>query len=112
MTRGMDFDGSRKMDWFFNEYVYGTGFPQYTFHATLEPTPDGKTGLKAQFTRSGVPDNWKDVVALYAHVGDKVTRLRTVGVCQSPQTLEAVVPLKIDRVTINDDEDLLADVHQ
>jgi hypothetical protein len=112
MTRGMDFDGSRKMDWFFNEYVYGTGFPQYTFHATLEPTPDGKTRIKAQFTRSGVPDNWKDVVALYAHVGDKVTRLGTVGVSQSPQTLEAVVPLKIDRVTINDDEDLLADVHE
>ncbi len=25
MTRGMDLDGNHKMDWFFNQYVYGDG---------------------------------------------------------------------------------------
>ena len=31
MTAGMDLDRNRKMDWFFNEYVYGTDLPQYRF---------------------------------------------------------------------------------
>lgn len=30
ITKGMDPDGNQKMDWFFNEYVYGTGMPQYS----------------------------------------------------------------------------------
>ena len=34
MTRGMDLDGNHKMDWFFNQYVYGMGEPQYSFHAS------------------------------------------------------------------------------
>jgi aminopeptidase N len=54
MTRGMDLDGTRKMDWFFNQYVYGIGFPEYTFHATVESTPDGKSHIKGQFTKDNL----------------------------------------------------------
>jgi aminopeptidase N len=72
MTKGMDLDGNQKMDWFFNEYVYGTGMPQYSLHTTLTPTADGKTTVSGQLVRAGVPDSWKDVVPLYAHRGDKV----------------------------------------
>jgi len=112
MTRGMDLDGTRKMDWFFNQYVYGIGFPEYTFHATVESTPDGKSRIKGQFTRKGVPDDWKDVVPIYAHLGNKVARLGTIAVHKNDQQLDAVIPMKVDRITINDEEDLLADVHQ
>ena len=31
----MDFDGNHKMDWFFNEYVYGTQLPSYTHERNL-----------------------------------------------------------------------------
>jgi len=112
MTRGMDLDGNHKMDWFFNQYVYGTGVPEYSFHATLEPTPDGKTHIKGELVRTGVPDNWKDVVPVYAHIGDRALRLGTFGAVKSPQTVEFVLQAKIDRITINDFEDLLAEVKQ
>jgi hypothetical protein len=112
MTRGMDLDGNHKMDWFFNQYVYGMGIPQYEFHVSLEPTADGKTHLKGQIVRNGVPEPWKDVVALYAHQGDKTLRLGTVNVSQANQALDVMLPGKIDRVSINDYEDLLADVKQ
>src|SRR6201999_754528 len=59
---------TKKMDWFFNEYVYGTGIPQYQFHAPAEPTSDGKTRITGQLLRTGVPDGWKDVVPMYGHV--------------------------------------------
>ncbi len=112
MTRGMDLDGNHKMEWFFNQYVYGTGIPQYNFHVSLEPTADGKTHVQGQITRSGVPDTWKDVVALYAHIGDRTVRLGTLGVTHPTEPIDITVGGKFDRLTINDNEDLLADVKQ
>jgi aminopeptidase N len=112
MTRPMDLDGNKKMDWFFNQYVYGTGIPQYNFHATTQATPDGKTRITGQLVRTGVPEGWKDDVPIYAHVGDKVIRMGSLAATHSTEPLDAVVPAKIDRVTINEHEDLLADVHQ
>jgi hypothetical protein len=112
MTRNMDLDGNHKMDWFFNQYVYGTGIPQYSFHASVEATPDGKTHIKGELTRSGVPDTWKDAVPLYAHMGDKTVRLGTLASTHSSEPLDATLAAKIDRVSINDYEDMLADVKQ
>src|SRR5207244_5121927 len=95
-----------------NQYVYGTGIPQYSFHASVEATPDGKTHVKGELTRSGVPDTWKDAVPLYAHMGDKTVRLGTLGVTHSSEPVDITLAGKVDRVSINDYEDLLADVKQ
>jgi len=112
MTRNMDLDGNHKMDWFFNQYVYGTGIPQYNFHASVEATPDGKTHIKGELTRSGVPETWKDAIPLYAHVGDKTIRLGSLASTHSSEPLDVTLAAKIDRVSINDYEDMLADVKQ
>jgi hypothetical protein len=112
MTRGMDLEGNHRMDWFLNQYVYGTGYPQYAFHVSVEPAGEGKTHIKGQLTRAGVPDDWKDVVPIYVHVGNKGMRIGTLSATHPTEPVDAVVPLKIDRVTNNDQEDLLADVHQ
>jgi hypothetical protein len=112
MTRAMDLDGNHKMDWFFNQYVYGTGIPHYSFRANLEHTPDGKTHVKGEITRSGVPDMWKDVIPLYVHAGDKTMRLGTLAVTHPAEPLDFTLPVQADRVSINDHEDLLADVKQ
>jgi aminopeptidase N len=112
MTASMDVSGDRKVDWFFNQYVYGTGAAQYSFHAALDYTADGKTHFKAELTRSGVPDTWKDVVPIYAHMGDKTVKMGNIRVSHPTETVEATIAGKIDRITINDYEDLLADVKQ
>ena len=112
MTRAMDLDGNHKMDWFFNQYVYGTGIPHYSFRANLEHTPDGKTHVKGEITRSGVPDMWKDVIPLYVHAGEKTMRLGTLAITHPAEPLDFTLPVQADRVSINDHEDLLADVKQ
>jgi hypothetical protein len=112
MTRNMDLDGNHRMDWFFNQYVYGTGIPHYNFRVSLEPTPDGKTHVKGEMSRSGVPDMWKDVVPLYAHAGDKTMRLGTLAITHATEPLDLTLPVRIDRLSINDHEDLLANVKQ
>lgn len=112
MTRSMDLDGNHKMDWFFNQYVYGTERPQYAFHATVTGTPDGKSSVSGTLQRIGVPGNWKDVVPLYAHIGDKTVRLGAITATHDIETLNFVIPQKIDKLSINDYEDLIADVRQ
>src|SRR5579872_2346104 len=112
MTSGMDLDRNHKMDWFFNEYVYGTGEPQYNFHATIEATLDGKTHIKGEITRAGVPDNWKDAVPLYAHIGDKTVKMGLISITRANEPFDFAIQGKIDRVSINDFEDLLAEVKQ
>ena len=112
MTKGMDLDGNHTMDWFFDQYVYGMGMPQYNFHAALTPTPDGKTSISAQLTRTGVPDNWKDVVPVYAHIGDKVARLGRIASTHPTESLNFVYPGKLDKLTIDEYEDLLGSAKQ
>jgi len=112
MTRGMDLDGNHKMDWFFNQYVYGTGLAQYSFHVSSQPTADGKTQLSGEITRSGVPDTWKDAIPVYAHMGEKTFRLGTIAVTHASEPVNITISARIDRVSINDFEDLLAEVKQ
>ena len=46
------------MDWFFNEWVYGTEIPEYDFKYSLNPGEGGKTVLKMSLTQSGVSDKF------------------------------------------------------
>ena len=109
MTPAMELDGNHKMDWFFNQYVYGTGIAHYNFQATVEPTSDGKSHIKGTVTRTGVPANWKDLVPLYAHIGEKSARLGLISVKGSSETIDVTIPAKIDRVSIIDNHDILTE---
>lgn len=41
MIPQMDLDGNHRMDWFFNEYVYGTGAPRVHFSYRIVPNAQG-----------------------------------------------------------------------
>ena len=66
MTKEMDLDGNQRMDWFFNQWVYGTEMPSYRFEYQLGP--DGKN-LSGRVTQSGVSDGFKMLVPLYLDMG-------------------------------------------
>lgn len=70
MTREMNVMGNDKMDWFFDEWVYGTEMPSYR----LEYTINGNT-LTGRLTQSGVSDNFHMVVPIYADFGKGWQRL-------------------------------------
>jgi hypothetical protein len=59
-----------------------------------------------------VADTWKDVIPIYAHTGDKAMRLGSLGATHPKETINIVLPMKLDKITINDFEDELADVKQ
>jgi aminopeptidase N len=64
ITKDMDLTHNGKMDWFFNEYVYGTEMPSYRFDYQL----NGDT-LSGKITQSGVSENFGMLVPLYADFG-------------------------------------------
>jgi hypothetical protein len=100
------------MDWFFNQYVYGTGIPQYNFHYSATATPDGKFKISGMVTRSGVSENWKDMVPLYLHQGQGVMRAGFVNATMASTPFEFIMQNRPDKLTVNDFEDVLADVKQ
>jgi hypothetical protein len=94
MTPEMDLDGNHKMDWFFNEYVYGTQLPTYSVDATFAPGPDGDFVMNLKVTESGVDEHFRMLVPVYIELGDGnmvlLGRARMVG----NNTIQETVPLK------------------
>ena len=64
MTKEMDIDKNGKMDWFFDEFVYGTEVPAYKFEYNVK---DGV--LNAKITQSGVSDRFVMLVPIYVDMG-------------------------------------------
>ena len=70
MTREMDLDGNQKMDWFFNEYVYGTQIPTYKLDSSFDSGADGTIMFSMKLTQSGVDDKFKMLVPIYLEMDD------------------------------------------
>lgn len=69
MLPSMDIDGNKTMNWFFNEWVYGTEVPAYTFDYTVSKNAEGKTVFNGKITQSGVTDRFVMLVPLYLDFG-------------------------------------------
>ncbi|HEV8368457.1 MAG TPA: carboxypeptidase regulatory-like domain-containing protein [Pyrinomonadaceae bacterium] len=73
ITKEMNLTRNGKMDWFFNEWVYGTEVPSYKFDYTI--SPEGT--LSGRITQSGVSDQFGMVVPVYVDYGKGWLRLGT-----------------------------------
>jgi hypothetical protein len=112
MSPQMDLDNNHKMDWFFNEYVYGTQLPIYHFESQLTPNDIGAS-LHFKLTQSGVPDSFKMPVPLYLEMSDgRLIRAGSINITGS-RTVEQTVqlpkfPTPVKRALINYNYDVLA----
>jgi hypothetical protein len=112
MSRDMDLEGNHKMNWFFNEYVYGTQLPTYKLESSVDSDANGDVVLNLKATQSGVDEHFRMLVPFYLEMPDGkvlfVGRLRLVG----NMTLEPKIALtglktKPKRVLINYYDDVL-----
>ena len=71
MTPEMNLDQNGKMDWFFNEWVYGMQVPAYKLEYKV--ASDGT--LNGKVTQSGVTDDFKMLVPIYVDMGKGWSRL-------------------------------------
>jgi hypothetical protein len=66
----MDMEGNHKLDWFFNEYVFGTELPSYKLDSSFSTGPDGDVVLSMKVSQSGVTDNFRMLVPIYLELAD------------------------------------------
>jgi len=74
MTPQMDLDKNGRMDWFFDEWVYGTEIPAYRLDYQMGNNGNNAT-LTVRVTQSGVSDQFRMLVPIYADFGKGWTRL-------------------------------------
>lgn len=110
MTPQMDLDGNKRMDWFFQQWIYGTEIPRYRFDYSLTPDSDGKVVLRGTVTQSEVSPNFKMIVPIYLDFGGKIVRLGSAPIMgnTTTQELQVKLPEKPKRVMINYHHDALA----
>jgi peptidase M1-like protein len=80
MTPKMDLEGGRSMEWFFAEYVRGTGIPHYKVEFTTRRTEKGFQ-VRGKLFQSGVPRSFIAPVPLY--VGSAPGRSVFLGTVQA-----------------------------
>jgi Peptidase family M1 domain len=68
MTPKMDLEGGHSMDWFFDQYVSGTGIPHYKVEFTTRRTEKGFQ-VRGKLLQSEVPRSFIAPVPLYSNVG-------------------------------------------
>jgi hypothetical protein len=94
MTPEMDLDGNHRLDWFFNEYVYGTALPTYKMDYTFDPGADGNVVFGFKVTQSNVDEHFKMLVPIYLELTDgrivNLGRARLTG----NTSVEQKVPMK------------------
>jgi Peptidase family M1 domain len=111
ITPEMDLDGNHRLDWFFNEYVYGTALPHYTFHADMKPDGPG-TDAALTIVQSNVDPSFKMLVPLYAQLKDgRVIRLGEITLLGNTTFQKELrlgeMPSPIARLMINYYNDVL-----
>jgi hypothetical protein len=94
MTREMDLEGNHKMDWFFNEYVYGTALPTYKLRHSFEKDAAGDVVFNFTLTQSNVDENFRMLVPIYVETADgRITHLGRARVTGN-NSIEERIPLK------------------
>jgi aminopeptidase N len=113
MTREMDIEKNQKLDWFFDEYVYGTALPSYQMNATFDKGAEGDAIMNVKVTQASVDEKFRMLVPIYLELANGSTvflgRARLIG----NSTFEQKVPLKgmkemPRRALINYYDDVLA----
>jgi len=112
MSPQMNLDNNHRMDWFFNQYVYGTDLPNYHFESQVTQTGD-VSSLHFKLTQSAVPPGFKMRVPIYLELtnGD-VLHLGSVTISGDTTVDQTVqlpkLPAPVKRAMINYFYDVLS----
>jgi Peptidase family M1 domain len=93
ITPALNVDGNGKMDWFFNEYVYGTALPTYTFEGFFDKGPNDVIQAHLKLAQSKVDDNFRMLVPIYVELADGRTVFFGRAKISGNSTWEQIVPI-------------------
>jgi hypothetical protein len=113
MPRSLDLRHDGKLDWFFNEYVYGTELPHYEMTSEFT-TADEETSVHVKLTQSNVSKDFLMIVPVYLQLADgrtvRVFNLGMGGDMTSEHTIKlGRLPSPAKKLLINYNYDVLSD---
>jgi Peptidase family M1 domain len=85
MTPSMDLEGGRSMEWFFEQWVRGTGVPKYRVEFTVHNAEKGYL-LRGKLYQDNVPRSFLAPVPLYAGANAAHATFLGVVVAAGPET--------------------------
>jgi hypothetical protein len=106
MTPGMDVEGGRSMEWFFEEWVRGTGIPHYRVEFTAHHTEKGYV-IRGKLFQTGVPRSFVASVPLYASGAGHSAPLGTVVAAGEETSFHFVSPNLPRKIVIDPQMTLL-----
>jgi hypothetical protein len=108
MTKIMDLQGNGRLDWFFDEWVYGTQIPRYHFEYQLSPADGGGVKLHATLTQSEVDEHFAMLVPISADFGKGMVRIGQVGISgNSSRNVDVLLPASPKKVVLNAAREIL-----
>ncbi len=90
MVPAMNATGNGKMDWFFNQWVYGAEVPRYVVDLKVEPAGE-ETRIHGTLRQEGVGKDFRALVPIYVEFGKN----ETARVGMVPMVGEASVPVDV-----------------
>jgi hypothetical protein len=108
MTKLMDLRKNGRMDWFFDEWVYGTQVPRYHFEYQLSAAQGGKANLHMTLTQSEVDEHFAMLVPIFADFGNGMIPIAQVGIGgNTTRTLDLPLPAQPKKVALNPYKEIL-----
>jgi hypothetical protein len=108
MTRASDLEHNRRLDWFFNEWVYETGVPTYKLQSSVKQLSPKRFLIQGTITQSGVSSDFEMLVPVVADVGkDKKASLGCVPVSEDGGRFKFTTTVRPKRLAL-DEDNLLA----
>ncbi|MBK5258829.1 MAG: hypothetical protein JJE51_04490 [Thermoanaerobaculia bacterium] len=112
MTKAMDAGNDGKMDWFFNQWVYGNEVPRFKSTVVASDAGSGKIRLAGAVSQEGVSSSFVSIVPLYADLGKEgvfqIGAIRLVGTTSQPLDMQVPMPKVPKRIMVNAFHDVLA----
>jgi hypothetical protein len=108
ITKLMDFGRNGRLDWFFDEWVYGTQVPRYRYEAKETPADGGKVKVHLTVTQSEVDENFAMLVPVFADFGKGMLRIGQVGLIgNTTREFDFMLPMQPKKVVLNAYKDIL-----
>jgi hypothetical protein len=108
ITKLMDFERNGRLDWFFDEWVYGTQVPRYRYESKETPADGGKVKVHLTVTQSDVDEHFAMLVPVFADFGKGMLRIGQVGLIgNTTREFDFMLPMQPKKVVLNAYKDIL-----
>jgi len=112
MVGNLNATGNGKVDWFFDQWVYGTAIPRYTSTFDVKPGAEGKFHITGSIVQAEVPDDFRAMVPIYVEFDKgqifKIAQIPMIGSTTKPLDFEVRLPKKPNKIMLNAMHDVLS----